>query len=375
MGKPRQCPTGYLALKRGCGHQQAVAMTCKSPLCPTCEKERAIRVQKRWTATLKTLPGLKLMTLTITNGQDLAERLTALDSAFRSLLDFRIGRNNRALIKRTVTEKVGVLQDQGTIDEQTAQQWIASTEKWLNMAKRQEAKRGKSVKLRKLLRGLSSLEITYNPATSSWHAHRHVIISMPYMPQIVLSELWNIATGGNGNIVDIRAITDVESGVTEAIKYTTKAWEIPEEKQEELLNALHGKKRIKAIGKIKPQKQPKKCAGCDQEDCTCKRIATVGMSDQNESGGFDIPNPAPAQKGMQLVIYRDNKNRLSWRIEERPLSLLSLYRAKYQEKEANQHSNDPPQPQRVFRSPDLTITFPQIEPQMAKAKQLINVSL
>ena len=357
MGNNTQCPTGYLAVKRGCGHQQAIAMTCKSPLCPSCERERAQRVQKRWTATLKALPDLKLMTLTITNGQDLDERLATLDEAFRNLLDFRIGRNNRALIRRVVTEKAETLQQEGTITQDTREQWLASAEKWLSMAEHQEEKRGKSLKLRKLLKGLSSLEITYNAETDTWHAHRHLIVSMPYMPQIILSELWNIATGGEGNIVDIRAITDIESGVTEAIKYTTKMWDIPEAKQDELLSALHGKKRIKAIGKIKPQEQPKKCAGCDKEDCTCKRIAVVSMSDQNESGGFDIPNPAPAMQGKQIVFYRDEKNRRCWRVEERPLSLLSLYRARYQEKGVMERTTSPPGSQRVFKSRDLTITL------------------
>ena len=195
------------------------------------------------------------------------------------------------------------------------------------------------------------------------------------MPQIILSELWNIATGGEGNIVDIRAITDIESGVTEAIKYTTKMWDIPEAKQDELLSALHGKKRIKAIGKIKPQEQPKKCPGCEKEECTCKRIAVVSMSDQNESGGFDIPNPAPAMQGKQIVFYRDEKNRRCWRVEERPLSLLSLYCARYQEKVAQRLATGPPKRQNQQNKGGLTIKLPKMDNQTNEPKQAEKLAL
>lgn len=305
------------------------------------------------------------MTLTLKSGKELAPHLAELDKAFRALLDFRIGRNNRAKIRQRVAAKIESLRASSTITEQTANEWMQSTERWLEMVERQEKKRGKSFKLRKLMKGLSSLEITYNILTILWHAHRHLIISMPYMPQIVLSEIWSLVTKGRGEIVDVRAIKDIQTGITEAIKYTTKPWEIPEDKQEELLAALKGKKRIKAIGKIKPKKEPKPCPGCDKEDCTCRRVAVVNMSDQVSEGAFDVPSQTAPTR---LHIYRDEKNRLTWRMEQ-GASVLSLYRAKYQEKGAFHSSTDPPSNPYVSISRDLTIDLTEIYSQNEKPKQ------
>jgi len=288
-----------------------------------------------------------------------------LDASFRRLLDLRIGRNNSKKIRRLVTQKIAELVKAESIDAPTAEAWATSTDRWLKAVTRAEERRGKSFKLRKLIKGLSSLEITYNAKDTSWHAHRHLIVSMPYMPQIIMGELWNIATEGKGQIVDVRAIKDVETGVLEAIKYVTKGWEIPDagenlfgkpSPQEELLAALHGKKRTWVIGRIKPQEQPKVCAGCGKEECTCERIATVSMTDKVEDGGFDVPNPTGTPE--RIYIYRDEKNRLTWRML-RGEDVLSLYRAKYQVKECTDGVHDPPTCRRVYTSPDLTITLPQ----------------
>jgi hypothetical protein len=365
MGKP-ECPTGYLALKRGCGHAQAVALTCKSPLCPVCEKARAQRVQRRWIPTLKTLPQLKLLTLTIANGPDLAERLSVLDRSFRRLLDIRIGRNNRRKIEREVAREIKHLIQAGSITSETGEAWSRSVARWLKAVDHAQEKRGRSFKLRALLKGLSSLEITYNKETGTWHAHRHLIISMPYLPQIVLSTLWRIATKNDGQIVDVRAIEDVETGVQEALKYVTKAWEIPDtgpdlfgkpDPQEELLKALKGKKRTWVLGRIKPVEQPKVCAGCGKEECSCERVATVSMNDQVAPGSFDVPGQPTLTR---LHIYRDDKNRLTWTIE-RGEGVLSLYRPMYQDKERHEGLHDPPRRKRTFHSPDLTITIPPIQ--------------
>ena len=372
MGKPH-CPTGYLALKRGCGHAQAVALTCKSPLCPECERARARHVQRRWTATLKTLPQLKLLTLTIQNGPDLAERIGTLDASFRRFMDFRIGRNNRRKIARRVARKVAELVASGSITAEAGAVWEASTARWCKAVERAQKKHGKSFKMRAIMKGLSSLEVTYNADAATWHTHRHLILSMPFTPQIVISELWSMATEGAGNIVDIRKIDDVETGVIEAVKYVTKGWEIPDDKSEELLAALHGKKRTWVIGRIKPSTEPKKCAGCGAEECKCERVAVVSMSDQVEAGGFDVANPTG--EPMRLHIFRDEKNRLTWRMD-RGEAVLSLYRARYLVKEPQAKATGPPQRQRVFSGPDLTIILPpndrerREEAEAMKARQL-----
>lgn len=372
MGSPHtHCPTGYLAVKRACGHQQAIALRCKSPLCPSCERERSLRVQRRWTATLKALPEVKLLTLTIQNGDDLKERLNILDTAFRGFMDFRIGRNNRKLIRNLVADKIAELVAAAKIDTETATRWQESTDKWLHMVtrheKRQREKRDDdsyTPKLRSLIKGLSSLEITYAPLTK-WHAHRHLIISTPYMPQIVLSEIWEHVSGSVGQIVDIRAITDVETGIHEALKYVTKGWEIPAEPDEgkdlspaeELLEALHGKKRTWVLGRIKPQpEEPKPCPDCNSKECTCRKVAIIDeQAHKLDDGSYLVPSGGVVP--IRIKISRDEKGRLTWERMETSPSDLSLYRPWYQEKGAQRGALEPPR-RRRRSDDDLTITLP-----------------
>ena len=96
------CPRGHIIGVRDCGHHQAIVYRCKTVLCPDCERIRAARATAAWQPTLEKLPNLKSLTLTIKNGGQLKERLKVLDESFRALLDFRIGRNNRYRIRRTV---------------------------------------------------------------------------------------------------------------------------------------------------------------------------------------------------------------------------------------------------------------------------------
>ena len=316
------------------------------------------------------------MTLTIQNGQDLAERLKVLDTAFRNLLDIRLGRNNRKKIQRLVFAKITDLKATGSITEETAEQWQTSTARWLKMVENAADKKGESFKLRKLLKGLSSLEVTYNAEADTWHAHRHLIISMPYMPQIVLGELWSQATNGQGKVVDIRAITDVESGVTEAIKYTTKGWEIPEEKEAELLAALKGKKRTWVIGRIKPQdEEPKPCPDCNEVDCKCHKVAVVTEAVNkldDESGYYTQPLNEPPQR---LVVYKDDKGRLMWRSEPIEPDVLSLYQQRYQEKVIQRHATGPPKRQNQPNKGGLIIKMPKMDSQTNKPKQAEKVAL
>ena len=318
-----------------------------------------MRVQRRWLHTLEVLPNLKLMTLTIRNGSDLAERLALLDTSFRKLLDFRIGRNNRGKIERKVNTYVNDLLANRSISEEQAQKWLNSTTNWLNFITKQEAKQGQSFKLRKLLKGLSSLEVTYNAEGETWHAHRHLILSMQYIPQIVLTVLWQMATKQEGKIVDIRAIKDVKSGLREAIKYTTKAWEIPEDKADELLKALKGKKRTWVIGRIKPQEEePAKCPGCNQTDCKCEKVAIVSKAQELDGGGYYANHATdPSAPARRLIITRDLRGRLVWTVENLSEADLSLYRTKYQEKE---RATSPPDPTKSVSKGGLTIKLPKL---------------
>ena len=154
----------------------------------------------------------------------------------------------------------------GTLTQVKADQAIRATESWCAYLARHEKTEGQSFKVRKLLRGLSSLEVTHSKDTG-WHVHRHLIVSMRYMPFAVLHVLWFWATKSQGQIVDIRSVTSVAEGAKEALKYTVKPWAIPEDKHDELLQAMYRKKRLWVIGRIKPRPEERQpCPGCESQE-------------------------------------------------------------------------------------------------------------
>ena len=341
-----ECPTGIIAFKRTCGHQQAVVMKCGSPLCAECERERIARIVERWTEPLEALPSLKLMTLTIRNGEEAAERLKVLDTSFRKLMDFRLGRTNLRRLKKRVFRFISQWEEKEIKTPEQAEQLRRSVESWFTYIERQEKLNGKSFKVRKLLKGLSSLEVTYDEDTK-WHPHRHLIVSMRYMPQIILTVLWQWATEGQGQIVDIRAVKDIAGGLRETIKYTVKGLTIPEEKEEELLKALFRKKRVWVIGRIKPKPEdPKPCPGCERTDCNCKKVAVVtnatnAVINNTLYVATIYPDGSIIPETVMITIAHDTKRRLVWDIQPMTDALrLSLYSHRYQEN--SQQSQGPP---------------------------------
>lgn len=368
----RECPSGIIAFKRTCGHQQAVVMKCGSPLCAECERERIAHIVERWTEPLEALPTLKMMTLTIRNGEHLSERLKVLDTSFRKLMDFRLGRNNRTRLKKRVSGVINRWEEKEIKTSEQAQQLRASVESWIAYIERQEKLNGKSFKIRKLLKGLSSLEVTYDE-TTKWHPHRHLIVSMRYIPQIVLSVLWQWATEGQGQIVDIRAVKDVKDGLRETIKYTVKGLTIPEDKEQELIKALFRKKRVWVIGRVKPKpEEPKPCPDCNRTDCTCKKVAVV----TNETNAIInnsvyiatiYPNGSVIPETVVITIAHDHRRNLVWEIQPITDSLrLSLYGHRYQEKAAHTNATGPPQHKRPRSKGELTITLPKLDTQPSK---------
>ena len=331
LTRRKMCPLGYIAHLRTCGHHQATPIACKSILCKECERKRAQDAQERWYPTLAKYPHLSMMTLTIKGDTNLHNQLTALDKAFRSLLDYRLGKNNRAKIQRLVDTRLAELEKQGK-DKPQLEQWRRACQKWLELCAQKETKEGKSFKFRKMMEGLSNLEATYNQDCDLWHSHRHLIVSMPFMPEIVLSVLWNECTQNNGYIVDIRTVKNLKEGLKETIKYCAKFWEIPEPKQDELLQAMRNKKRLWVIGRIKPtEPDPKPCSECGKTDCTCNKIFIL----QNGTNEAILNNSLyiatlPTGQPVTVTISKDSKGRTTWEARYVTADDLSLYRATYQ---------------------------------------------
>lgn len=331
----KNCPTGYIAhLRTNCGYRQATPIYCKSILCRECEKRRAIEAQERWYEVLAQYKHLSMMTLTVKGDSKLEKQLALLDSAFRKLLDYRLGQRNRAIILNNVKAELESLFKQGK-DKDKLNKWQRSTEAFLTMCEKKEKEEGKSFKFRKLLEGLSSLEVTYNTSADLWHSHRHLILSMPFIPEIVLSVIWQIVTDQAGKIVDIRTVKDLKEGLKETIKYTTKAWEIPQEKEEELIKAMRNKKRLWPIGRIKPIKPPPKpCPYCKSTDCDCTKV--VMLENDTEEAILNnalylarLPDNTKTPVLIAISTHPQTKGK-TWEAIEVSRDSLSLYQPKYQ---------------------------------------------
>lgn len=275
-----------------------------------------------------------MMTLTVKGEAVLVPQLQKLDKSFRGLLDYRLGKHNRRCIRRRVTERLQKLKDEGK-EPNKLEQWSRATDKFLEMCEKREREEGKSFKFRKLLEGISNLEITYNTELKLWHSHRHLILSMPFIPEIVLSTIWEEVTDGDGFVVDIRTVTDLKEGLKETIKYCTKFWEIPKEKEEELLQAIKNKKRLWVIGRIKPaEPEPKPCPDCKSIECKCNKVAILenGTEDSILDGALYIGClPNNTKTPVLYTIGKDPKTGVTiWDVTEIKRDDLSLYRTKYQ---------------------------------------------
>jgi hypothetical protein len=300
--------------------------------------------------TMSALPDLKMMTLTISNGPDLKERINTLYQARRRLLDLRLGRNNRNNIRRAVQSLVEKRLAAGSIDQAKAERWMDQANRWLDAIERTEKRFGKSPKVRALMKGLGFLETPYESESDTWHAHLHLIVSMRYMPQIVLTVLWRMASRGSGTITDIRKIDNADDGLRETAKYVTKAWEIPQDEYPSVISALSGVKRITRIGNIKPAAdQETPCPGCNKPTCECG-CNFAAMTHASEA---IIPNvfyeTTVYDMGMSykahLTITRDIHGHLVWTASPVAGSDLSIYlRSVSSEGDASPPGSAPPWP-------------------------------
>jgi hypothetical protein len=69
---------------------------------------------------------------------------------------------------------------------------------------------------------VAGFECVYHPG-QGWHFHAHILASrMAWWDQADIAASWQRVSGGEGQIVDIRAVKDLQSGVAETLKYVMK---------------------------------------------------------------------------------------------------------------------------------------------------------
>ena len=179
-------------------------------LCPFCASIRASRsIQRNNPKVVEILRQNRklkpvLLTLTVANGSDLAERQKHLMDAFRTLIKRR-------------------------------QDWL---------------KKGRGYnEFCKLLGGFYSYENTYNEKTCEWHPHLHIFgVLEEWIDQESLSSTWHEITG-DSMIVDIRRVRKHKQlgygkAIAEVCKYALKFGDLSVEKTWEAYMVLKGDRKV-----------------------------------------------------------------------------------------------------------------------------------
>ena len=187
------------------------ATFCKQHLvCPLCAIRRGAKglgaYLTRWQVIQQERPELRpyLLTLTVKNGDDLAERQTHLTKSLRKLMDHR--RNFNAGVPRAP---------------------------WTELCKAQGA--------------VYTLELTNKG--NGWHPHCHMIVLASSQPsQSDLSSEWHKITG-DSMIVDCRPITgDPSESFMEVFKYAVKFSDLTLEDNWHAAQILKGKRLLGSFG-------------------------------------------------------------------------------------------------------------------------------
>jgi len=102
-----------------------------------------------------------------------------------------------------------------------------------------------------VIRGCYTIEVTFNKASRTWHAHLHAITDGGFMRQAALSDLWKSLTG-DSSIVDIRAINDRDKSARYISSYVAKPidgelWEAAQ--VVEFALATRGRRMVHTFGK------------------------------------------------------------------------------------------------------------------------------
>jgi hypothetical protein len=259
----------------GCNIGQLVPADCGDPLCVPCEKQRARERRGKWLPVLKAMRRPRMMTLTVVNGADLAERIETLQRSFRRFLDTRLGPRNWPEFERVAFEYLDdhfdrlVHEGQITEIERISRDsfWAQSIQRFKESIERYHDLEERWPRVRDLIgEGFASLEITWSE--KGWHPHRHLCLDGQFFPWPLLVAIWMRATKGDGQIADIRKIDNrYDKSIQEVAKYLSKTWEIPEEKHDEFRAAIRGLKRIWPIGGAKPVEPEHTCPFCEDPAC------------------------------------------------------------------------------------------------------------
>lgn len=249
----RNCGKTYNTFMCGCKFIK-ISKKCNYRICPICGKIRSIKYYKKFIAVIKTKriarsiydKGLRLLTLTIKNQEDLKEGIDKLYYSFNQL-------KRRDYCKNKFFGGIGVI----------------------------EIKKGEEGK---------------------WNHHIHFIIDSSFLDMkshqktgkdSKLVQEWKICTGDSG-ILDIKRITYHSGALSYVLKYLTKGLQDLTNEEKGLFFKLTFKRRlIFTFGEFYKIKTEKRKATCKDCGCSYQYVRPGSEEYQLAEGYFSEEKPPP----------------------------------------------------------------------------------
>lgn len=271
----------WVNISHPCGYFNSYRVLCSNPLCIPCQKQKAYEARSRWLPVLQRMKSPRMITLTIPDGPILEARLIVLSRSFRKFMNMRLGKENlkdlqsKALV--FLLDHLNLQLDRGELTQsEYNQKWIAqarSIDIFIKSIRRRKNKRGDWPEIRHVIGdGFRALEALWGDelrtGVEDWHCHYHLCVDGQFIPWALLCAAWLKATNNTAFITHIEQVEKSPDGIAEVLKYLTKPWEIPVNKQVEFSMAVRGLKRIWPLGHAKPDRIDNICPGCG--DPTCK---------------------------------------------------------------------------------------------------------
>ena len=233
-----------------------VPVSCGSRLCSDCMNDKMGRVAGQYLSVVEDWDHPTMMRLSLpqrVEPERVEEGVDALRGAF--------GRLRRRKIN---------------VEKETFRKWMSALRAIgeRRLAKKLEIERsnGRGIPVDDIVRsGFYGIDIKQGD-NGTLNVHMHVLADIPYLPQAVLSDLWDDLIGAP--VVDIRRVeqrgqSDEETALMEVIGYAAKApeWENTEE-QVAYFEALKGSKLIQPFGELHGNTPP---GDALLYCCTCER--------------------------------------------------------------------------------------------------------
>jgi len=251
-----------------CGSDENyVPVSCNSKLCPDCMNDKMGRVAGQYLQVVEGWDHATMMRLSLPDRVEPDRVETAVDAI-------------RGAFGRLRRRKMNV-------DEDTFKKWMRALRALdeRGLAKRCEIERrnGRGIPVDWILRsGFYGIDIKQGE-DGTLNVHLHILADVPYLPQSVLSDLWDDVIGAP--VVDIRRVeqrgqSDEETALMEVIGYAAKApeWESVDD-QIAYFEALKGSKLIQPFGDLHGNTptggEPLFCYTCERTPEEWRYLGTV----------------------------------------------------------------------------------------------------